>query len=89
MPGARTPSEAYRRLRLQMIGAERAELLKIRAAGEVDQHVLGQVLDGMDAEEAVLTVTSHRANRVRETPLRAPDQVAAALRTPCPRSRAV
>jgi Na+/H+ antiporter len=76
--GSETPSEAYRRLRLQMIGAERAELLKIRAAGEVDQHVLGQVLDGMDAEEAVLTVTSHRANRVRETPLRAPDQVAAA-----------
>ena len=76
--GSETPSEAYRRLRLQMIGAERAELLKIRAAGEVDQHVLGQVLDGMDAEEAVLTVTSHRADRVRETPLRAPDQVAAA-----------
>ena len=85
--GSETPSEAYRRLRLQMIGAERAELLKIRAAGEVDQHVLGQVLDGMDAEEAVLTVTSHRAGSARRPcgpPIRSPPRA----RT-CPRSRAV
>ncbi|GAA1789286.1 Na+/H+ antiporter [Nostocoides veronense] len=76
--GSETPSEAYRRLRLQMIGAERAQLLKIRAAGEVDQHVLGQVLNAMDAEEAALTVSARRSERLRETPLRAPDQIAAA-----------
>ena len=73
--GTETPSETYRRMRLSMITAERAELLRIRAAGEVDQHVLAQVLNGMDAEEAALAYGAHRAAAVRETPLRAPDQV--------------
>lgn len=80
-----TPSEAYRRLRLRMIAAERNEVLRMRSAGEVDQHVLQQVLNGMDAEEAALTYGVRRAARVRETPLRPPDAVVAAcehLRAP-------
>ncbi len=76
--GAETPSEAYRRLRLSMIGAERAELLRMRDADEVDQHVLARVLNGMDAEEAALAYGQQRSGRLRETPLRPPDAVAAA-----------
>ena len=35
-----TPSETYRRVRLQMLGAERAEVLRIRDAGDGDHEVL-------------------------------------------------
>lgn len=73
-----TPSEAYRRLRLRMIAAERDELLRMRDSGEVDQHVLTQVLNGMDAEEAALHYRELHITRVRQTPLRPPDSVAAA-----------
>ncbi|MFN8030529.1 MAG: cation:proton antiporter [Dermatophilaceae bacterium] len=73
-----TPSETYRRTRLTMIAAERAELLRMRSTAAVDQHVLTAVLNSMDAEEAALTWGAHRAARVRETPLRPPDAVTAA-----------
>lgn len=75
---AETPSELLRRLRLQMIAAERAEVLRMRSGGEVDQHVLQQVLNTMDAEEAALTYGVRRAGALRETPLRPPDAVLAA-----------
>lgn len=73
-----TPSEHYRRTRLRMIAAERRELLGIRDKDDIDQHVLRQVLDSMDAEEAALSYGARKAARVRETPLRPPDAVAAA-----------
>ena len=76
--GTETPSETYRRMRLAMIGAERRELLLMRASGEVDQHVLTTVLNGMDAEEAALSYGQRRAEGVRMSPLRPPDAVAAA-----------
>ena len=75
-PDTETPSESYRRLRLRMIGAERAELLRMRDSGEVDQHVLAQVLNTMDAEEAALSYSLERSHRLRESPLRPPDAVA-------------
>lgn len=75
---AETPSEAYRRLRLAMIAAERAELLHMRDTSDVDQHVLSHVLSRMDAEEAALVYSERRAATLRESPLRPPDTVAAA-----------
>lgn len=73
-----TPSEAYRRLRLAMLGAERAEVLKIRDEGQVDQAVLAQVMWQLDAEEAALGVIIARNDAVREAPLKAPDHIAGA-----------
>lgn len=73
-----TPSETYRRTRLAMIAAEREEILRMRATAAVDQHVLTEVLNAMDAEEATLSWGARKAARVRETPLRPPDAVAAA-----------
>ncbi len=73
-----TPSEAYRRVRRQMIGAERSELLSIRKGGRVDHVVLSAVMAQLDAEEAALAWGAQRSARVRDSPLRAPDQVSGA-----------
>ncbi|MGI8576661.1 MAG: Na+/H+ antiporter [Nocardioidaceae bacterium] len=51
---AETPSQAYARLRVQMIGTERAELIRLRDAGKVDEAVLRWVLATIDIEETVL-----------------------------------
>ena len=73
-----TPSELYRNARLTMIAAERAELLDMRNTGDIDQHVLRGVLNTLDAEEAALSFGERKASRLRDTPLRPPDAVAAA-----------
>lgn len=73
-----TPSEVHRRLRTVMLGAERAELLRIRDEDEVDHEILSTVMNQLDAEEAALTWTTARAARLRDAELRAPDQVATA-----------
>ncbi|MGL5864941.1 MAG: cation:proton antiporter [Dermatophilaceae bacterium] len=70
-----TPSEAEARLRTAMIAAERAELMRIRDAGEVDHTVLTSVLAQLDAEEAALGWVRERRGRLRESPLRAPDRM--------------
>ena len=49
-----TPSEAQARLRTTMIREERSELLRIRAAGQVDHAVLTGILAALDAEETAL-----------------------------------
>lgn len=49
-----TPSQAYSRLRTQMIEAERAKLLRIRDEGLVAHEVLRQALGAIDVEETVL-----------------------------------
>ncbi|HYN29537.1 MAG TPA: Na+/H+ antiporter [Dermatophilaceae bacterium] len=73
-----TPSEAYRRARLRMLAAERAELLAIRDEGRVDQEVLAEVLAAMDVEESTLQVREARSADLRGSVLRAPDRVASA-----------
>ena len=60
-----TPSEAYRRVRLQMLAAERAEVLRIRDAGEADHEVLEQVMErarprGVDARPGRDAATRRR-----------------------------
>jgi len=49
-----TPSEAYRRLRMQMLDAERTELLRVRDEGILDQEVLQQVMSMLDLEESMI-----------------------------------
>jgi CPA1 family monovalent cation:H+ antiporter len=49
-----TPSEAYRRLRLEMLRAEKAVVLDARDAGSADDDVLREVLKVLDTEESTL-----------------------------------
>lgn len=49
-----TPSEHYRRLRLSMLEAERAEVLKVRDSGALDHEVLQLVLGLLDLEESTI-----------------------------------
>jgi monovalent cation/hydrogen antiporter len=49
-----TPSETYRRLRLEMLGAERAMVLEARDSGTADDEVLRDVLGMLDVEESLL-----------------------------------
>jgi monovalent cation/hydrogen antiporter len=69
-----TPSATYRRVRLIMLAAERAELLRIRDAGTVDQEVLGHVFDQLDIEESMLDRIEERSDELREDPLLPPER---------------
>ncbi len=61
-----TPSEEYRRLRLETIHAERAEVLRIRSTGTVDHDVIEEVLGSLDIEESMLTLVNERADQLDE-----------------------
>jgi Na+/H+ antiporter len=50
-----TPSQAYARLRVVMLEAERAEVLSARDAATAPDEVLRRVLDALDVEESVIT----------------------------------
>ncbi len=71
-----TPSETYQRIRLEMLAAERTELLRIRDEDSVDQAVLRTVLQQLDAEEAALAYRVSRHERLRDEVLTTPSQVA-------------
>jgi monovalent cation/hydrogen antiporter len=49
-----SPASAFRRLRLEMLAAERATFIAERDAGRIDDEVLRSVLHGLDLEEATL-----------------------------------
>jgi len=49
-----TPSEAYRRLRIAMLDAEREHILKVRDAGLVADEVLQRAQIALDIEESIL-----------------------------------
>ncbi|BBY18040.1 Na+/H+ antiporter [Mycolicibacterium litorale] len=49
-----SPAAAFRRLRLEMLAAERATLIAERDSGHIDDEVLRSVLYGLDLEEATL-----------------------------------
>ncbi|NNG18082.1 Na+/H+ antiporter [Naumannella sp. ID2617S] len=55
-----TPSDAYRRLRLVALGAERAAVLELRSGGQADQEVLARVLAALDMEESMLVRIDER-----------------------------
>jgi CPA1 family monovalent cation:H+ antiporter len=50
-----TPSEAYRRLRMELLAVEREQALKVRDAGAADDVVLRRVLERLDIEESMLS----------------------------------
>jgi CPA1 family monovalent cation:H+ antiporter len=53
-PGQReTPSEAFRRLRREMLDAERAVFVELRDAGRIDDEVLRRVQRELDFEDAM------------------------------------
>jgi CPA1 family monovalent cation:H+ antiporter len=51
---ASTPTRAYRRLRAEMIRAEREVLVQLRDSGELDDHLLRTVQQRLDLEDALL-----------------------------------
>nr|MCW2727530.1 Na+/H+ antiporter [Aeromicrobium sp.] len=69
--GVETPSAQYSRLRAAMLARERAELLRIRALGTVDQSVLARVMNALDVEESILDrMYEDETTADRETELR-------------------
>ncbi len=52
-----SPTSAFRRLRLEMLAAERAAFITERDSGHIDDEVLRTVLHGLDLEEATLNRT--------------------------------
>ncbi len=64
-----TPTEAYRRLRLIGLTAERAEVLRLRDTGTVDQEIISHVLAQLDIEESMIERVQERTSVLRETPL--------------------
>ena len=50
----RHPAATYRRLRAEMIRAERDVLVRLRDAGELDDEVLRQVQQSLDLEDAMI-----------------------------------
>ena len=73
-----TPSEQYRRLRIAMLGAERAEVLHLRSKGEFDSDVLTDVMDALDVEESMIDRRAGRAESAEGETLTTPDQTAGA-----------
>jgi monovalent cation/hydrogen antiporter len=49
-----SPASAFRRLRLEMLDAERKTFVAERDSGHIDDEVLRSVLRGLDLEEATL-----------------------------------
>ena len=60
-----TPSEAYARLRREMIDAERAHVLEVRSTGAVAHDVVRQVLAMLDIEESMLEYSDRERAAVR------------------------
>jgi CPA1 family monovalent cation:H+ antiporter len=52
-----SPTSAFRRLRLEMLAAERKTFIAERDSGHIDDEVLRSVLHGLDLEEATLNRT--------------------------------
>jgi monovalent cation/hydrogen antiporter len=66
------PSQAYARLRLEMLAAERQEVLDIRARGTVPDEVLTRVMNSLDVEESIIDRSDSQDSSQRETELRTP-----------------
>ena len=59
-PEDETPSEAYARLRLEMLQAERQKVLHVRSTGTIPHEVVEDVLAALDIEESMLDVRNAR-----------------------------
>ncbi len=69
---AETPSEAYARLRMQVIQAQRADLIRMRDEGTVPEDVLRTVFNDLDIEETVLDFRRSQSRESRADELTAP-----------------
>jgi CPA1 family monovalent cation:H+ antiporter len=65
-PDDETPSEAYTRLRLEMLDAERAKVLHVRSTGSIPHEVVEDVLAALDIEESMLDVRNQRVPEVED-----------------------
>lgn len=59
-----TPSEAYARLRLEMLAAEREKVLHVRSTGAIPHEVIEDVLAALDIEESMLDIRTERLGRL-------------------------
>lgn len=66
-PEAETPSEAYSRLRLEMLQAERAKVLDVRGTGHLPAEVVADVLAALDVEESMLDRRERQRGMLRES----------------------
>ena len=64
-PDVETPSEAYSRLRREMLRAERERVLEVRSSGRVPHEVVADVLVALDVEESMLDEHTGRRDRLR------------------------
>jgi CPA1 family monovalent cation:H+ antiporter len=67
-----TPTQAYARLRIAMIEAERSELIRLRNEGVVPDDVLRRVIGSIDVEETVLDLSTSWTSPDRDEALRPP-----------------
>jgi Na+/H+ antiporter len=70
-----TPSESYRRLRQEMLHAERDVVLKARVTGKVDDEVLRDVMNLLDAEESLLDRLEDKSSTVERELVARTDRV--------------
>ena len=81
-PEAETPSEAYARLRLEMLQAERARVLDVRSTGHLPAEVVADVLAALDVEESMLDVRERRRGVLKASLVREGGSVVGSMR-PC------
>jgi CPA1 family monovalent cation:H+ antiporter len=74
---AETPSEAYRRLRREMLDAERQVVLDARDSGKVDDEILRDVLALLDSEESLLDRLADKGSEVERELVARNDRVEA------------
>jgi CPA1 family monovalent cation:H+ antiporter len=65
-PEDETPSEAYARLRLEMLDAEREKVLQVRSTGTIPHDVVEDVLTALDVEESMIDIRNERRAEVKE-----------------------
>ena len=63
-PDEETPSEAYARLRLEMLQAERGKVLHVRSTGKIPHEVIEDVLAALDVEESMLDIHNARSTEM-------------------------
>jgi Na+/H+ antiporter len=61
-----TPSQAYSRLRLEMLDAEREKVLQVRSSGKIPHEVVEDVLTALDIEESMLDWRSERDSELEQ-----------------------
>ncbi|GAB3875567.1 Na+/H+ antiporter [Terrabacter terrigena] len=77
LDGVETPSTQYRRARMQMLTAEREEVLRLRDEGRADDVVLRVVLGALDLEETMLDRLEDQESRLAESEMLPVDTIEA------------